>query len=147
MSEFKSPAVSQPGAGLVINAFGKNTVRISADQTAGALSILEVSMPAGEGTPMHIHELEDETFRVISGRFAFWCGESYVELDKGGIISLPRGIAHKFKNIGMAEGELMVTLTPGGFESFFSRCENADPQSEAEIFRIAEEFKLSFVDP
>ena len=107
--------------------------------------MLEAIVPPGEGPPLHIHEREDEFFRVVSGRFGFWCAEEYVELDQGGCIVLPRGIAHRFQNIGSIDGHLMVMVTPGGFEGFFPAVELGRPQSPAEVNAIAAEFGLRFL--
>ena len=119
MSAFKTPAISRPGEGTQAFAFGHNTIRVPAVSTGGKLSIMEVAMGPGDRTPLHVHDREDEVFRVLSGKFGFWCGEAYEELEEDGIIALPRAVPHRIANIGDTEGKVMVVLTPGGFEEFF----------------------------
>ena len=119
MSNFRRPSISQPSEGTIAIAFGHNTIRVPSSATKGAFSIMEVLMGPGDGTPLHVHEREEETFRILYGKFGFWCGEDYVELEKDGIIALPKGVPHRFANVGNDEGEVMVILTPGGFERFF----------------------------
>ncbi|QEL24750.1 cupin domain-containing protein [Bosea sp. F3-2] len=145
MKRFTHPAVSPSDDGTVAIAFGKHIVRVLAEDTGGSCGMLEAIVPAGEGPPLHVHEREDEFFRILTGRFGFWCTGEYVELGEGGCIVLPRGIPHCFRNIGREEGRLMVLVTPGGFESFFPTVERCEPVKPAQISSVARDFGLSFL--
>jgi len=145
MTSFTYAAISAQGDGRVAIAFGHHLIRITAAETAGRLGVLEATVPAGEGPPLHVHEREDELFRVLSGRFGFWAADEFVELEEGGVIALPRGIPHRFQNVGTSEGKLLVVLTPGGFEGFFPLIEARQPQGFGEIAAIAAEFGLTFL--
>ncbi len=137
MTREPTAIASHPGEGHIVEAFGTNILRIKSPQTQGATSVIEVVFPAGAETPLHVHQHEDEMFRVLSGRFGFWCGEKYEELDEGGIIFLPRNIAHRVKNVSASDGRVMVVLTPGGFEEFFVRVAGGgDPQAAAADFGL-----------
>jgi len=122
-------------------------IRISAEETGGRLGVFEAEVPAGEGPPPHIHENEEEFFRVLDGHFAFWCNGARVELEAGGLIVVPRGAVHWFQNVGDAPGRLMVMMTPGGFEGFFSAVETEAPATPAAIDALAARFSLRFVPP
>ena len=102
-------------------------------------------MPSGEGPPLHVHEREDEFFRVLSGCFGFWCAGDYFELAEGGCTALPRGVPHRFRNIGEKEGRLMVVVTPGGFEMFFPIIELCKPETPEQIASVARDFGLTFL--
>lgn len=145
MTTFAHPAVSPCHDGTVALAFGKHIIRIFAEDTGGSCGMLEAVVPVGEGTPLHVHAHEDEFFRVLAGRFGFWCMEEYVELTEGGCIVLPRGLPHRFQNIGETEGLLMVVVTPGGFEGFFLAVAHEQPQSPAETAALAARFGLTFL--
>lgn len=145
MTPFDKPAFSQPGAGAEALAFGRHFIRITADQTGGSLGCFESEVPAGEGPPFHVHEKEDEFFRVLEGRFAFWCDGTRVDLTEGGVICVPRGAVHRFQNIGASTGRLMVVITPGGFEGFFPAVANETDPSVDRICQIGEQFNLRFV--
>lgn len=84
-------------------------------------------------------------FRVLEGRFGFWCNGQRIDLDVGGVIVVPRGAVHRFQNIGETMGRLMVVMTPGGFEGFFLAVEEEAPQSPQEIDALAGRFGLRFV--
>ena len=145
MKTFTYAAVSPPGHGTPAVAFGKHVIRIMAANTGGALGMLEAIVPPGEGPPLHVHEREDEFFRVLSGCFGFWCAGDYVELTAGGCIALPRGVPHRFRNIGDKDGHLMVVVTPGGFENFFPIIELCKPETPEQIASVAKDFGLTFL--
>ncbi len=147
MKTFDQAVVSTAGAGTLAFGFGPHTIRISADQTGGSLGVFEDEVPAGEGPPPHVHDNEEEFFRVLEGRFAFWCNGTRVELEEGGLIVVPRGAVHRFQNIGETTGRLMIMMTPGGFEGFFKAVETEAPATPGEIDALAARFSLRFVPP
>jgi mannose-6-phosphate isomerase-like protein (cupin superfamily) len=145
MQTFGQAAFSAPGAGTLATGFGPHIIRISAEETGGRLGVFEAEVPAGEGPPPHVHEREEEFFRVLDGHFAFWCNGQRVDLGAGGVIVVPRGAVHRFQNIGESIGRLMVVMTPGGFEGFFPAVEAEQPTSPQEIDALAARFNLRFV--
>jgi mannose-6-phosphate isomerase-like protein (cupin superfamily) len=145
MTTFDKAAFSPSGAGVAAFAFGRHTIRITADQTGGSLGCFEDEVPAGEGPPFHVHEKEEEFFRVLEGRFAFWCNGARVDLAEGGVICVPRGAVHRFQNIGQGMGRLMVVVTPGGFEGFFHAVDAVPGASMDQIGQIAARHNLRFV--
>ncbi|PSJ52211.1 cupin domain-containing protein [Pseudaminobacter soli (ex Li et al. 2025)] len=145
MKTFTCAAVSPPSHGTPVLAFGKHIIRMMAANTGGSLGMLEAIVPPGEGPPLHVHEREDEFFRVLCGSFGFWCAGDYVELAEGGCIALPRGVPHRFRNIGEQEGRLMVVVTPGGFENFFPLIELCKPETPVQIASVAMDFGLTFL--
>lgn len=142
MTTFQHPVISKPGAGRIALGFGPHLIRMSADETADSFGLFEANIPAGEGPPLHLHEREEEFFRVLSGRFLFVCGDSQTELEEGGCVLLPRGIPHRFQNIGSSMGRLMIIVTPGGFEGFFQAVAEAGP---AGLGEVAERYGIRFV--
>jgi mannose-6-phosphate isomerase-like protein (cupin superfamily) len=145
MTTFDQAAFSPAGAGTDAMAFGRQIIRITADQTGGSLGCFESEVPPGEGPPFHVHEKEEEFFRVLDGHFAFWCNGARVELTGGGLIVVPRGAIHRFQNIGEIVGRLMVVMTPGGFEGFFPAVAREAAPSFEQISQIGERFNLRFV--
>ena len=145
MTTFETAAFSPSGAGAEALAFGRHIIRITADQTGGSLGCFEAEVPAGEGPPFHVHEKEEEFFRILEGRFAFWCNGARVDLAEGGVICVPRGAVHRFQNIGQSMGRLMVVMTPGGFEGFFPAVAREQAPSLDRICQIGEQFNLRFV--
>jgi quercetin dioxygenase-like cupin family protein len=93
--------------------------KLTAEQSNGALTIIENEIAPGAGPPLHIHEREDESYFVLSGQFEFICGEDRVEGAAGTFVFAPRLIAHRYKNIGKEPGRLLFAYTPAGIERFF----------------------------
>lgn len=111
---------------------GFRRIRIHSADTGGRLGFFEEIVPPGAGVPLHIHHHEDEMFNVREGRFRLWCGDETFEVGPGDVAVLPRGIPHRFQNVGDTQGWLDVTVTPGGFETLFILA--ADGRDAAERF-------------
>jgi mannose-6-phosphate isomerase-like protein (cupin superfamily) len=117
---FDKAVVSTPETGVSLETPGRRyIVHATAAQTAGALGIWELILEPGRGIHIHTHTREDEVFRVLEGRFRFWCGDQTVEGGKGFTIALPRHVRHGFHNTGETQGHLLGFVTPGGFEQIF----------------------------
>ena len=90
---------------------------------------------------MHVHHREDEIFLVIEGRISYCVNGEWTEVAPGGVVYLPRGTEHGFRNVGEIPSRHWIITTPSGFEVFFSRC--ADEFAKAtppDMGRIAEIF-------
>ena len=95
-------------------------VKISGSDTQGELAIFEqTSLSQGKGTPLHIHNSQDEIFYVIEGAYKFQVGGDKYDLITGDSIFLPRQIAHAWTQVS-EKGRMTVTLQPAGkLENFF----------------------------
>jgi len=68
----------------------------------------------GTGPSPHVHVRETEVFRVISGRYRFWCGETCFDGGPGTTVTLPPLVPHAWRNIGDTPGQMFAIVTPGG---------------------------------
>ena len=99
-------------------------VKLPATATEGRISVCEQSHRNGYGTPVHVHEREDQTLYVLAGNITAWLdpnGEhgdpTELSLTTGDTVFLPRGVPHAFRVD--AEGTRLLEInTPGGFENF-----------------------------
>lgn len=96
------------------------TVLLSAAETGGAFSLFDFIIPAGHGTPPHVHRREDETFMIVAGELVFTVAGKTRVVGPGDVVFGVRGIAHDFRNIGIEPARMFVTATPGGLEAFFA---------------------------
>ncbi len=55
------------------------TIKIGRDDTAGQYGLLEIVVPAGVGSPWHVHPEEDEWFYVLEGELTFWVADTSLE--------------------------------------------------------------------
>jgi mannose-6-phosphate isomerase-like protein (cupin superfamily) len=149
-TEFTAAAIALPETTPVSVAFGRRRFHVTAEQTAGRLSVWEEIVEPGVGTPPHIHHREDETFHVLEGRVRIWCGDECFEAGTGATATLPRGVRHHFQNVGTATARLLVICNPGGFDGMFrdvAAILARDPATGPEVFaEVGPRYGLEFVD-
>lgn len=143
--------VRRAGEGEANDAFALPRVfKVTAEQSDGALAVWEEEVPPGAGPPLHVHHREQELFVVIDGRVRFRHEDEIVELGAGGVVLIPKGARHTFKNVGDGVARVMVTLTPGGGEGFFKEVMAAGLKAPDDMERIVEigaRYGLEFVGP
>jgi quercetin dioxygenase-like cupin family protein len=95
--------------------------QLSGDRGAvvdGQFTLIEEYFGAGDGSPLHIHHHEDETFWMLDGTMTVWIGDERVELSTGGVAFLPRGIPHAFR-VRDQGSRAMILATPAGIEDMY----------------------------
>jgi mannose-6-phosphate isomerase-like protein (cupin superfamily) len=91
-----------------------------AAQTGGAVALLEYRMPGHyHGPPAHVHPGFGEIFWVIEGALTVRFGEEVQTAGTGGTLVVPGAVPHTFANLAAAPAQVMLAITPGGFESYF----------------------------
>lgn len=145
MLVFDRPVASLPGQERIVrNAHGGQVfIHATADETAGALGMWETFSPPGAGPHWHTHTRETEAFRIIAGRYRFWCGKDEIVCETGATITLPPHVPHRWQNISDEEGRMLAIVTPGGFEALFVELQRRGAET-AEIHAI--ERSLGIVD-
>jgi mannose-6-phosphate isomerase-like protein (cupin superfamily) len=91
-------------------------IRISAADTNGAYSVVEIVSDARDGTPMHIHQNEDEHFVILEGTARIASGEEILDAAAGTSITLRRGVPHAWCNPSNSRLRMVVIASPGGCE-------------------------------
>jgi quercetin dioxygenase-like cupin family protein len=94
------------------------TVKARAEDTGGALGLVEASFYRGFGPPLHVHSREDEALYVLEGRIRFRQGDDEFIAGPGTWVWGPRGVPHAFK-VESESARALVIVTPGGFERMF----------------------------
>ena len=125
-------------------------IRIPGSDTGGTLSVVESHDAPGGGPPPHIHHREDETFQILEGEYEFLVAGKTIVAKPGTTLFAPRGIPHTYRCTSSKPGQLMVVLTPSGFENFFQEIGEMTPQEQQDIPRvmaIAKNFGLEFLPP
>ena len=90
---------------------------VSGEDTNGAFCVLHCNGKKDGGPPLHIHELEDESFYVLEGEITFFVGDQTIFAKAGDYVFAPRGIPHTFK-VRSEETKFIVTAYPSGFDLF-----------------------------
>lgn len=92
----------------------------TAEDTGGEYSLFDFVIPPGSGALEHLHEEEDEVFKVVQGEVAFQQGNKIDIAGPGDIVFRPRGNVHRFKNLGVEPARILFLDTPSGIEQFFT---------------------------
>ena len=72
------------------------TIKIGREDTNGAYGLIEVVVPAGVGSPWHVHPEEDEWFYVLEGELTVWIADTKLSLTPGSFAFGPKGVPHTF---------------------------------------------------
>jgi mannose-6-phosphate isomerase-like protein (cupin superfamily) len=138
-----------PADAIEWNGVRYRTILPTAD-TAGRMSIVDSLSPVGSGPPLHVHDREDETFVLVTGRCRFHLAGREMLRGPGETVFVPRGTEHTFQVVGSEPCRHLVILTPGGFEGFFAEMAEgrfAIPGDMPAILEAAARHHLRFTGP
>jgi mannose-6-phosphate isomerase-like protein (cupin superfamily) len=119
-------------------------IRVSAEETNGAYSVVEIVSSPGDSTPLHVHRNEDEHFLVLEGTARILCGDRTVDAIAGTAMTLPRQVPHAWGNPTNSPLRVVVTTTPGGVEGILRLIAGGE---EIDIMALAETFGVQVVGP
>lgn len=108
---------------------GLYEVLLSSDETNGATTIMQMTMPAGMGPPPHIHHGVTETVYVIDGTITYEFDGRKVDGGPGSLFRIPADTRERF--LPTSTARVLVTYEPGGIDKFFA--EAGEPAERREI--------------
>lgn len=87
-------------------------------ETGGRHTLVEVSLAAGAGNPLHYHDSFAETFTCVSGELSIELNGQIIRLSPGQTATAPARSKHRFFNQSHAECRFQCQIAPGcpGFE-------------------------------
>jgi quercetin dioxygenase-like cupin family protein len=130
-------------------------IKARAEDTGGAMGLVDASFYRGFGPPLHVHSREDEAMYVLEGEIRFRQGEEEFVAGPGTWVWQPRGVPHAFK-VESETARALVLVTPGGFERMFEEggipaSESAEPPAQEydpqEAVAISKRFGFEVVGP
>jgi quercetin dioxygenase-like cupin family protein len=95
---------------------GLAEIKVTAEDTGGQLTIVEVTEPPGTEAPLHVHHREDEGFWILEGEVTLYVGDETIEASAGDFAWGPRDIPHRY-TVGPNGCRMLFICTPGGFEN------------------------------
>jgi quercetin dioxygenase-like cupin family protein len=93
-------------------------MRLTGQDTAGGLALIEHVGRRGAGSPLHRHTREAETFLVLDGDLDGWSDEDHTVVSAGDTLYLPSGSEHAYR-VRSDTAQFLLLITPAGFERFF----------------------------
>lgn len=131
----------KPGEGHKTIITGFDAMYLTSPKITGDLmDYFLLTVPNGKGAPLHSHHKNDETLFVLSGEFTYQVNDKVSPAPEGTFVYLPRGVPHKFTNVGNTTGRLIGTFTPAGTFEFFHALTKLDPKDFDEIERVSKQY-------
>jgi quercetin dioxygenase-like cupin family protein len=131
------------------------TPKATAEQTGGRFSMIEETAPRGEGTPLHVHREDDETFYVLEGELTFYLEDDQpIAASAGSFVHIPGGVVHAFQ-VDSETARYLITTTPQ-HERFYraisepARSRTLPPEEPPDMEKIeaaAREYKVEILGP
>ena len=119
-------------------------IRVSADETKGAFSVVEIVSDPGDGTNMHLHDNEDEHIVVVEGTARIAYGDRTFDAPAGMSVTLTRGIPHAWANMSSERLRMVIICTPGGVEELLRIISRG---GDLDFPSLAARFGTRFVGP
>jgi mannose-6-phosphate isomerase-like protein (cupin superfamily) len=91
-------------------------IRVPAADTNSIYSVVEIVSDPGDGTPLHVHQNEDEYLFVLEGTGRFALGDKIFDAEAGTMVILPKNIPHAWGNRSTSRLRITVICYPGGVE-------------------------------
>jgi quercetin dioxygenase-like cupin family protein len=122
-------------------------VLLRSEQTDGAVSVVESTMPAGSpGPPLHTHDF-DEGFYVLDGELTIQVRDELITTNRGELAFASRGVPHTLANLGDAPARFLLICTPAGFERHFARLIAAEAGVDAPAWALQPIPEVTYVGP
>jgi quercetin dioxygenase-like cupin family protein len=106
---------------------GLYETKVASAETDGAMTIMEMTIPAGMGPPPHRHPGSESVY-VIEGRIRYHIAGETFDGGPGSCFHLPAGTLENFEPV--EQSRILVVYTPGGIEEFFAEAGEAAQRRE-----------------
>ncbi|HEU0051700.1 MAG TPA: cupin domain-containing protein [Longimicrobium sp.] len=143
-----STATPDAGGSVDIRKFA-GIVRVRAEDTGGAMTVIEHVLPEGlVAMPLHRHARETEITYVLEGTLTVLIGDRALRLGPGETMTKPVGVFHTFWNSGRNPARFLEISSPGGLERYYEELNAIIPARGgvpiARIMEISAAYGLEF---
>src|SRR5512132_493760 len=109
---------------------GLYEVLVSSDETNGAATVMQMTVPPGMGPPPHLHHKGvTETVYVVEGTLTYEIQGKRIEGAAGSVFRIPPDTVESFEP--KTRTRVVITYEPGGIEKFFA--EAGEPAQRREV--------------
>ena len=119
-------------------------IRISAADTNGAYSVVEIVSDSRDGTPVHVHQNEDEHFVILEGTARIAFDDKAFDVAAGTSVTLNKGIPHAWSNPSNSPLRVVVIASPGGCEEILRLIVKG---GDIDVMALAEKFGVRNLGP
>ena len=136
------------GEGAKFNVLGDQmTFKLTGEDTNNQFTLVHDQVEPGVGIPLHVHDNEDEIFRVLEGELEIGVGDQKRTLKAGDLGFAPRGIPHYWRAVGDKKVRMDTSIFPAGLENMFSELGDlpAGPPDFAKIVDICAKYGVRFI--
>lgn len=95
------------------------TIKLSADQSPYAMSIVQVEVPPGSGTPCVTHAKEEEVYFVCEGELLMHSPQERHLLKAGDLVHVPPLTPHGYRNPTDKPVRFLAWAVGGPMDGFF----------------------------
>jgi quercetin dioxygenase-like cupin family protein len=142
--------VAGPGVGKPLDVGDMQmSLKASAQQTQGVLSLFETEDLPGFSPPPHFHTDTAESFYVLEGEYEVSIGREAFVCGPGSFVHVPPGVPHGF-TVGAKRARKLMIFVPGAMESYFEELDaavRAGPVSAELVAAIALRANMVVLDP
>jgi quercetin dioxygenase-like cupin family protein len=87
---------------------------LTGDDSNGSASVFEVLVPVGQklAAPAHKNDAYEEILYGIEGVLTWTVDGTPIEVGPGQALCIPRGVAHRFDNLGSEDVKQLVVISP-----------------------------------
>ena len=125
------------------------TVKASAEDTGGVVSVLEATEPPGFGPPVHVHHDCAEAFYVLEGEYVMNLDGEEIVCPAGSFVFIPQGSRHGFR-VGDVPSRKLNFYFPASMIGYFDDLATAlrrDDVGDDDLDAIARAHAMEIVGP
>jgi quercetin dioxygenase-like cupin family protein len=87
---------------------------VEGEATGGSAALFEFDVPAASpAPPAHSHDSWEETIYGLRGTLTWTVDGTATEVGPGEVLCIPRGVVHRFENLGAEVATQLAVVTPG----------------------------------
>lgn len=136
---------------------GRMVLKVRDEDTSGAYSVHDNTIPAGSPGPRpHLHRHHEEAFYVLEGQLTVRVGPRTIEAPTGSFVVVPRSVVHQPSNPGPEPTRVLLVFSPEGMDRFFEEAAErrmplqgpppTDPEIREKLAAFTERYGYEFAE-
>lgn len=126
-------------------------VKVGADATGGAYTLMEDNLKATFALGLHLHRQHAETFYILEGSIDFYVDGAWLTAERGASLHIPPGVPHAcILSPGQEAARMLMIFQPAGFDLYLeelAKLTEADFADDAKMNALNERFDIIQLGP